>query len=47
MVITLCTIHKEILFSTPHMPSLMRNFSLNTLTLMQKSANYIISYWTK
>ena len=40
----LYTIYKEILFSTLYMLSLMRNFSLNVLTVMQKSANYIISY---
>ena len=31
MVINLCAIYKEISFSTPHMPSLIRNFFLNVL----------------
>ena len=34
IVIALCTIYKEISFSTPHMPSLMRNFFLNILNPM-------------
>jgi len=47
MVITLCTIHKKILFFTSHMPSLIRNCFLNALILIWKSTNCIISYWTK
>ena len=39
-----CAIHKEIPFSALYIPSLMRNFLLNALTLMQKSTNYMKSY---
>ena len=44
MGITLYTICKEISFSTLHMPSLTRDLFLNTLTLIQKNTNYMISY---
>ena len=40
----LYAIHKEISFFTPYIPSLIRNFFLNILTLMQRSANYMMNY---
>ena len=38
------SLHKEILFSTLHMPSLMRDFFLNALTPIQKCVNYMMNY---
>ena len=44
MVIALYTMHKKMSFSIPYMLFLTRTSFLNTLTLMKKNVNYIISY---